>query len=54
MIAGGADGWPIFVGTYGLLGDADQALVEGLWNGTAAWDDEGLPVQSRDLRLTSR
>ena len=43
MIAGGADGWPIFVGTYGLLGAMypdQQALVEGLWNGTAAWDDE--------------
>ena len=43
MTAGGADGWPIFVGSYGLLGSfyPDQAgLVEGLWTGEAAWDDE--------------
>jgi raffinose/stachyose/melibiose transport system substrate-binding protein len=43
MTAGGADGWPIFVGSYGLLGSLypDQAgLVEGLWTGELAWDDE--------------
>lgn len=43
MTAGGADGWPIFVGSYGLLGSLypDQAgLVEGLWTGGASWDDE--------------
>ena len=43
MTAGGADGWPIFVGAYGLLGSMypDQAgLVEGLWNGTTTWDNE--------------
>lgn len=42
MTAGGADGWPIFVGAYGLLGSMfpDQyALVEGLWNGTIKWND---------------
>lgn len=42
MTAGGADGWPIFVGSYGLLGSffPDQAgLVEGLWTGEQAWDD---------------
>lgn len=47
MTAGGKDGWPIFVGAYGLLGSAypDQAkLVEGLWTGSikytdAAWTD---------------
>lgn len=41
MTAGGADGWPIFVGSYGLLGASypDQAaLVEGLWTGEATWD----------------
>ncbi|WP_116995395.1 ABC transporter substrate-binding protein [Desertimonas flava] len=41
MTAGGADGWPIFVGSYGLLGAAypDQAaLVEALWTGEATWD----------------
>jgi raffinose/stachyose/melibiose transport system substrate-binding protein len=42
MTAGGADGWPIFVGSYGLLGATypDQAgLVEGLWTGDITWDD---------------
>ncbi len=43
MTAGGADGWPIFVGAYGLLGSLypdQQGLVEGLWTGDLAWDDE--------------
>jgi raffinose/stachyose/melibiose transport system substrate-binding protein len=43
MTAGGGDGWPIFVGAYGLLGSIypDQAaLVEGLWTGDIKWDDE--------------
>jgi raffinose/stachyose/melibiose transport system substrate-binding protein len=43
MTVGGADGWPIFVGTYGLLGAMypdQEALVEGLWTGEATWDDE--------------
>jgi len=43
MTSGGADGWPIFVGAYGLLGSIypDQAaLVEGLWNGSITWDNE--------------
>lgn len=43
MTAGGKDGWPIFVGAYGLLGAAypDQgALVEGLWTGSVKWNDE--------------
>jgi len=42
MTAGGKDGWPIFVGAYGLLGAMypDQsALVEGLWTGKAKWND---------------
>jgi raffinose/stachyose/melibiose transport system substrate-binding protein len=42
MTAGGADGWPIFVGAYGLLGSIypDQAaLVEGLWTGSIKWND---------------
>ncbi|GAP18842.1 hypothetical protein ADN01_16405 [Levilinea saccharolytica] len=42
MTAGGKDGWPIFVGAYGLIGAMypDQAaLVEGLWNGTIKWND---------------
>ena len=40
MTAGGADGWPIFVGAYGLLGATypDQAaLTEGLWTGSIKW-----------------
>lgn len=43
MTAGGRDGWPIFVGAYGLIGALypDQAaLVEGLWTGTITWNDE--------------
>lgn len=43
MTAGGGDGWPIFVGAYGLLGSVypDQAgLVEGLWTGDIKWNDE--------------
>ncbi|MBX7233147.1 MAG: extracellular solute-binding protein [Caldilineales bacterium] len=42
MTAGGKDGWPIFVGAYGLIGAMypDQAaLVEGLWTGSAKWND---------------
>jgi raffinose/stachyose/melibiose transport system substrate-binding protein len=41
MTNGGADGWPLFVGTYGLLGALfpDQAqLVEDLYTGAIAWD----------------
>lgn len=43
MTAGGADGWPIFVGSYGLLGALypnQEALVEGLWTGDIQWNDE--------------
>jgi raffinose/stachyose/melibiose transport system substrate-binding protein len=43
MTVGGADGWPVFVGAYGLLGSVfpDQAaLVEGLWTGDIKWNDE--------------
>ncbi len=43
MTAGGRDGWPIFVGAYGLIGAMypDQAaLVEGLWTGEITWNDE--------------
>jgi len=48
MTVGGADGWPVFVGAYGLLGAnyPDQAaLTEGLWTGTIKWnDDKGLEL----------
>jgi raffinose/stachyose/melibiose transport system substrate-binding protein len=43
MTAGGGDGWPIFVGTYGLLGAMypdQEAFVEGLWTGDSKWNDE--------------
>jgi len=43
MTAGGKDGWPIFVGAYGLIGSIypDQAaLVEGLWTGKIKWNDD--------------
>jgi raffinose/stachyose/melibiose transport system substrate-binding protein len=43
MTAGGKDGWPIFVGAYGLIGSIfpDQAaLVEGLWTVSIKWNDE--------------
>lgn len=43
MTQGGGDGWPIFVGAYGLLGSLfpDQAAyVEGLWTGERKFNDE--------------
>lgn len=43
MTAGGADGWPIFVGAYGLLGSLfpdQEAYVEGLWTGDVKFNDE--------------
>ena len=42
MTVGGADGWPVFVGSYGLLGSfypEQEAMVEGLWTGDIAWND---------------
>jgi raffinose/stachyose/melibiose transport system substrate-binding protein len=42
MTAGGADGWPIFVGSYGLLGSFypdQEGLVEGLWTGDIKLND---------------
>lgn len=51
MTVGGADGWPVYVGSYGLLGSLfpdQEALVEGLWTGTITWDDEQvLPLWER-------
>jgi raffinose/stachyose/melibiose transport system substrate-binding protein len=59
MTAGGKDGWPIFVGAYGLIGALypDQAaLVEGLWMGSKTWNDaealvmwERMQVYARDM-----
>ncbi len=51
MIAGGQDGWPVHVGSYGLLGALypdQEGLVEGLWTGEAKWNDEqGLELFDR-------
>ena len=47
MTNGGADGWPVFVGTYGLLGALypdQEALVEGLYTGAVKWDDADAAV----------
>lgn len=59
MTAGGKDGWPIFVGAYGLTGSIypDQAaLVEGLWTETIKWNDaksltmwERMQIYARDM-----
>jgi raffinose/stachyose/melibiose transport system substrate-binding protein len=59
MTAGGKDGWPIFVGAYGLIGSMypDQAgLVEGLWTGNTKWNDakslemwEKMKVYAQDM-----
>ena len=59
MTAGGKDGWPIFVGAYGLIGSLfpDQAgLVEGLWTGSTKWNDaksmemwEKMKVYAQDM-----
>jgi len=43
MTAGGKDGWPIFVGAYGLIGSIypdQEAMVEGLWTGSIKYTDE--------------
>ena len=42
MTVGGGDGWPVFVGAYGLIGSVfpdPAALVEGLWTGSIKWND---------------
>lgn len=42
MTVGGGDGWPVFVGSYGLLGayyPDQEGLVEGLWTGASQWND---------------
>jgi raffinose/stachyose/melibiose transport system substrate-binding protein len=51
MTVGGADGWPVFVGSYGLMGAffPDQAgMVEGLWTGDIKWNEgQGLAFIER-------
>ena len=42
MTVGGGDGWPVFVGAYGLLGAMfpdQEKLVEELWTGERQWND---------------
>jgi len=54
MTAGGKDGWPIFVGAYGLTGALypDQAaLVEGLWTGKIKWNDEKALEMWRKMKV---
>jgi len=54
MTAGGKDGWPIFVGAYGLIGSIypDQAgLVEGLWTGTIKWNDAKSMVMWEEMMV---
>ncbi len=57
MTVGGADGWPVFVGSYGLLGSLfpdQEALVEGLWTGSIKWDDpEMAPLWERYAEYVS-
>jgi len=53
MTAGGKDGWPIFVGAYGLIGSIypDQAaLVEGLWTGSIKWNDAKSMVMWQEMK----
>ncbi len=56
MTVGGADGWPVFVGSYGLLGAMypdQEALVEGLWTGERKWNDErGIELFERYKKYT--
>ena len=50
MTVGGGDGWPVYVGSYGLLGAMypDQAgLVEDLWTGDFKWNVDGLDLFER-------
>ena len=45
MTVGGGDGWPVFVGSYGLLGSLfpdQEAMVAGLWQGEMKWDDPAM------------
>jgi raffinose/stachyose/melibiose transport system substrate-binding protein len=57
MTAGGKDGWPVFVGAYGLGGSAypDQAaLVQGLWEGTKKWTDADLVALAGKYQVYNR
>ena len=51
MTVGGADGWPVFVGAYGLLGSLfpdQQQMVEDLYTGALTWDSpDAAPLWER-------
>jgi len=54
MTAGGADGWPIFVGAYGLIGSLfpdQEAYVEGLWTGEVKYNDEANLVMWERMKV---
>ncbi len=57
MTAGGKDGWPIFVGAYGLIGSIypdQEALVEGLWTGSIKWNDAKSLEMWRKMQIYAR
>lgn len=57
MTAGGGDGWPIFVGAYGLIGSLfpdQEAYVEGLWTGDIAYNDEANMVMWERMQVYAR
>jgi raffinose/stachyose/melibiose transport system substrate-binding protein len=54
MTAGGGDGWPIFVGAYGLIGSLfpdQEAYVEGLWTGEVKYNDEANLVMWERMKV---
>ena len=57
MTAGGKDGWPIFVGAYGLTGALypDQAaLVKDLWTGAKKWNDDQALEMWKKMKVYTR
>ena len=57
MTAGGKDGWPIFVGAYGLAGAnfPDQAaLAEGLWDGSIKWTNPDMSSLFEKYQIYNR
>ena len=57
MTAGGKDGWPIFVGAYGLAGATfpDQAaLVKGLWDGSIKYTDPQFMEYFKKVQIYNR
>jgi raffinose/stachyose/melibiose transport system substrate-binding protein len=57
ITAGGQDGWPIFVTGYGIVGNAfpdAAAYVQGLWEGTAKYNDEASLAMWEQLRILAQ